>query len=366
MPSAKPGAGPPLTRTQADIANKIMKNNFDFSKGPHQLDRKRKEFLVKCATAVVQLARTAHSPPTDIHRRGRRHINGVFADKRLPRTYTLDKLEMWQGNGLYRWRCKQRGQPPPSWEGKAARKAKKRKKRKGGAQPQGRPTKAQAPLSENGAREPFRAVDPAPQPRPSPEAMKAQPQPARQPPAQAAPPDAKEEQEEAHDGQQEEQEEVVEPPTQDLRWLGEGVEPLPQPQMPATMPMPSRRERATESGCATSPRCETPSSRSTATPPPELRRLASNHDGGDWWLPFRPSGSVASLTPLTAEAGLGESAGGRGTGNRHSVNAMPFPPAVSSRVTRPHPGGASAVARVKGAGGSQPMQRSSSGSRCLR
>ena len=81
---------------------------------------------------------------TDTHRRGRRHINGVFADQRLPRTYTLDKLEMWQGNGLYRWRCKQRGQPPPSWEGKGARKAKKRKKRKGGAQPQGRPAKVQS------------------------------------------------------------------------------------------------------------------------------------------------------------------------------------------------------------------------------
>ena len=55
MPSAKPGAGPPLTRTQADIANKIMKKNFDFSKGPHQLDRKRKELLVRCATAVYNL-----------------------------------------------------------------------------------------------------------------------------------------------------------------------------------------------------------------------------------------------------------------------------------------------------------------------
>ena len=51
------------------------------------------------------------------------HITELVS-KQLDPSYTLQKLEQWQGNALYRYRCIQRNQKPESWQGAHARSAK--------------------------------------------------------------------------------------------------------------------------------------------------------------------------------------------------------------------------------------------------
>ena len=50
-------------------------------------------------------------------------INRELANKQMEPIYTMQKLEQWQGNALYRYRCIQRNQKPESWQGSHARAA---------------------------------------------------------------------------------------------------------------------------------------------------------------------------------------------------------------------------------------------------
>jgi hypothetical protein len=42
-------------------------------------------------------------------------INSAFLTGEEASTYSVEKLESWIGNALYRWRCAQRGHRPASW-----------------------------------------------------------------------------------------------------------------------------------------------------------------------------------------------------------------------------------------------------------
>ena len=45
-------------------------------------------------------------------------VNDNFEKNGFERSYTLNKLETWTGNSLYRWRCIQKQRKPQSWRPK--------------------------------------------------------------------------------------------------------------------------------------------------------------------------------------------------------------------------------------------------------
>lgn len=96
MPSAsRRGNEPPLSHHQAQLAGRILKNKFDPARGNSQLSRAEKVKLVD-------------------------HVNRAFDQKGLGYSkYSLNKLDCWIGNALYRCRCAQQNRRPKSWQPKA-------------------------------------------------------------------------------------------------------------------------------------------------------------------------------------------------------------------------------------------------------
>jgi hypothetical protein len=86
---------PALSHEQSLLAGKFLKKVFDPTQGVDQLTRTKKEYLV-------------------------RTINTEFGKHGHRRTYSLNKLECWTGNALYRWRCIQKQRRPLSWQPKCA------------------------------------------------------------------------------------------------------------------------------------------------------------------------------------------------------------------------------------------------------
>ena len=88
-----------LTRPQINIANHVLTTRyFKPEMGAEQWTRDEKETIVA-------------------------EINRALVASQLEPRYTLQKLDQWQGNALYRYRCIQRNQKPDSWQGSHARSA---------------------------------------------------------------------------------------------------------------------------------------------------------------------------------------------------------------------------------------------------
>lgn len=88
-----------LTRPQINIANHVLTTRFFKPEmGAEQWTREDKETIVA-------------------------EINRELVASQLEPRYTLQKLDQWQGNALYRYRCIQRNQKPESWQGSHARSA---------------------------------------------------------------------------------------------------------------------------------------------------------------------------------------------------------------------------------------------------
>ena len=274
MPSAKFGAAP-LSRQQADLCNSICKANFRHADGPGQWSRRTREQLVK-------------------------DVNRQIKKQRLGRgdEYNLDKLEMWMGNSMYRYRLKQRNKRPTSWEMKS-------KKR----------------------REAMVAKAPNQQEQPDPPLKK------RRVPAvtQAAAIDL----EPVAKRKRPEPEEPSTPPgnhsaLDELREL---------PWDASAAPAAARggaAARTTPQLAVFEPVAPPPVAPKKETKPlPTLTRLCSANGGGtDWWLPFRPSATCPCLTPELLPAALAAPAEQEApTGNRPSAHVPAFPPAMC-KVTR--------------------------------
>lgn len=254
MPSARLGAAP-LSRAQADIANKICKSRFRHELGPSQWDKEKKQQLVQ-------------------------DINAAFVRKGMDTLYNMDKLEMWQGNSLYRWRCKQREQRPNSWHIKARSR---------------REATAKGVLAENQSRR---------QPDESP-LKKSKRQEAEEPHTPPAGPE--------------------EPELDALPWDTDVTSSA------STCATPTMMQRQVTPALLPITQQRLPTKR---LPPVSLVRVSSATAGTDWWLPYRPS-EVPPVTPgLDSMSGVSLKRQGEPAGNRTAAHVPAFPETVC-RVTRP-------------------------------
>lgn len=255
MPSAKVRAAP-MSRAQSDIANLVCKRDFDHEQGPKQWSPKKKLALV-------------------------REINREFAKRSMDPIYNVEKLDMWTGNSLYRWRVKRRNARPKSWE----------KKSRGGRQAlagkdDNQPAEPRTPIGcQAEAAHPERAATPA-----------------------AASP--------------------LSPVHEDS-----GTQ-TPEPTMQANKSVVSAlRAQATEPGVETPvPPIVVHSSQPAWCARVPLERLSSAVSGDDWWLPYRP-GRAYAVTP-GLDAVLFAAGSSRASGNRDPAH-VPASPAPICRVTRP-------------------------------
>ena len=92
MPAARFRAVP-MSRAQSNIANSVCLRDFRHERGASQWTLQKKKALVK-------------------------EINREFLNRNLAPIYNVEKLDMWTGNTLYRWRVKRRDARPKSWENK--------------------------------------------------------------------------------------------------------------------------------------------------------------------------------------------------------------------------------------------------------
>lgn len=248
MPSARIRAAP-MSRAQSDIANNICKRDFRHERGAAQWSHKKKRALVQ-------------------------EINREFVARNMNPIYNIDKLEMWTGNSLYRWRVKRRNSRPKSWE----------KKSKGG------PRQALAGKDNNLAAEPRTPIGRQP------EAAKTQ-QPAV--PAVCG----------------------LQPST-----CADSGTRTPEPTVPAFVfcePSSTAPSTALAAGGQSLP---------TGRVRMPLVRLSSAASGEDWWLPYRP-GRTLAVTPELDAVSSG-TASGRASGNREPAH-VPASPGPVCRVTRP-------------------------------
>ena len=113
---------PPLSREQCVVAGKILKTRFDPScvgvalSGSRSFERVIRLYLMCCANVTLRkgLEQLTKSCKTALVI----SVNEGFEFHGLERSYTLNKLETWTGNSLYRWRCMQKQHKPQSWRPK--------------------------------------------------------------------------------------------------------------------------------------------------------------------------------------------------------------------------------------------------------
>ena len=111
---------PPLSREQCLLAGKVLKARFDPScvhtnvaVAPHECPLS--PFIPSRSDArrlgLEQLTKARKGQLVDT-------VNRDFQKQGLPGSYTLNKLETWTGNSLYRYRCIQKQHRPQSWRPK--------------------------------------------------------------------------------------------------------------------------------------------------------------------------------------------------------------------------------------------------------
>jgi hypothetical protein len=261
MPSAKVRAAP-MSRAQSDIANRVCKRDFDHEQGPKQWSARKKLALVK-------------------------EINREFVSRSMEPIYNVDKLDMWTGNSLYRWRVKRRNARPKSWA----------KKSRGGRQAlvgkdDNQPAEPRTPIAcQAEAALPERAAMPAACPVQSPVRADSGTQtPEPMTVAQANNPIVSE-------------------------LCAQATEPGVETPVPPVLVHPSLPVR----------RAHVP-----------LERLSSAASGDDWWLPYRPGRACAVTTELNVLVAADSSSCLQlaPSGNRDPAH-VPASPAPVCRVTRP-------------------------------
>ena len=258
MPSARVRAAA-MTRAQSDIANAICKRDFRHEDGSGQWSSQKKEALVK-------------------------EINGEFVKRKLKPIYNIDKLDMWTGNSLYRYRVKQRNAPPKSWKKKSSA---------------GRQALALSGKANNQSQEPRTPIGCQPEPL--------------QLEQTAAPATCTLEPSDRGDGGAQTPVSCVE-------------------ELAASAQIPEAGVATREAGVETpEPPSMLPSNKPDWSARVQLVRLSTAASGDDWWLPYRPGRAYAVTPELDAVAS--EAGPIRAPGNRDPAH-VPASPGPACRVTR--------------------------------
>ena len=248
MPAARFRAVP-MSRAQSNIANSVCLRDFRHEHGASQWTLQKKQALVK-------------------------EINREFLKRNLTPIYNVEKLDMWTGNSLYRWRVKRRNARPKSWE------TKKRAPRQALAgKDDNQPPEPRTPIGCQGK---------------------------------------------------------TAAPAATLAFAS--LQPSTHASTGAQTPEPSALVVVASSSQANEPGVETPQPASMLPNQPGRRaqvplvRQSSAASGDDWWLPYRPGRSCAVTPELrTVSIAAGSC---RASGNREPAH-VPASPGPVCRVTRP-------------------------------